>query len=264
MLPIREIAQHLDFTPNYYSAVENGKAVLAQDKLTQLCQLFKLTTDETAELQGLRDVARRPRWTSEYSQILTDELAQFFGLEHGASRIRSYEGGVIPGLLQTDEYAEALIRDDPDAPATRLPLRIKLRHQRQQRLFDDDPLHLDVIVSQAAVMQQVGGAAVLRDQLLHVVKLIDQLPGNLQFRVVPFTASPRGMVSASTVHLLDFPSAFLPTLAWREAITTLGISDDPDLVDLLDTHFKRASEATLSREETVSLLRAETSRLEGG
>ncbi len=261
-LPIRELSRHLDFTPNYYSAVENGRTLLAPDKLELLCQRLEFTPAETSELQALRDLAREHRWTSEFSPVLSAELALFYGLEYGAAKVRSYEGCVIPGILQTDDYTRALIRDDPDAPGVRAQRRLELRQRRRERLYGDDPLELSVLINQAAIMQQVGGPPVLREQILVLADYMEQLP-TLDIRVIPFSASPRGMVNASTIHLLEFASVHLPVIGWREAVVPIGITDDADLVDLLEVNFSRAAESALSREDTLTLLRARARELEG-
>lgn len=261
-LPIREISRHLDFTPNYYSAVENGRTLLAPDKLDLLCQRLEFTAEETAELQALRDLAREHRWTSDFSPVLSPELALFYGLEYGAAKVRSYEGSVIPGMLQTDAYALALIRDDPETPGVKAQRRLELRHRRRQRLYGDDPLHFSVLISESVVTQQIGGPAVLEEQIHQLVDYAEQIP-TLDLRVVPFSASPRGMVNASTIHLLEFATPHLPVLGWREAITAIGITDDRDLVDLLEVNFLRATESALTGEDTLTLLRARARELQG-
>lgn len=261
-LPIREISRHLEFTPNYYSAVENGRTLLAPDKLELLCQRLEFTAEETAQLQGLRDLARDYRWTSEFDRVITPDLAQYYGLEYGAAKVRSYEGRILPGILQTDDYASALIRDDPDLPGAGTHRRLELRHRRRQRLYDDDPLQLALLISEAALMQEIGGRAVLRSQVLKLADYMEELP-SLDLRVVPFSASPRGMVNASTVHLLEFATTHLPVLGWREAVTPVGLTDDSDLVDLLEVNFDRATEAALDRDDTLALLRARARQLEG-
>lgn len=261
-LPIREVSKHLDFTANYYSAVENGRTLLAPDKLELLCQRFEFSRAETAELQALRDLAREPRWTSEFDRVITPELAQFYGLEYGAAKVRSYEGSIIPGMLQTHDYALALIRDDPELPGAWAQRRFELRQRRRQRLYGDDPLQFSVLMGQTAITQEIGGRSVLRNQVLKLADYIEQIP-TLDLRIVPFTASPRGMVNASTVHLLEFATVHLPVLGWREAVTPVGITDDSDMVDLLEVNFARAAESALSREDTLALLRARAGELEG-
>ena len=194
-----------------------------------------------------------PGWTAEFAQHLDDDLALYFGLEYGARKINTYEGLVVPGLLQSDDYAITLFRDDPATPGIRQPKRLELRHRRQQRLLDDDPLILHALIGQPVVTQQIGGAVVLRDQLIHLLRLIEQLSSTLEVRIIPFEASPRGMVNGSTVHLLEFDSRHLPTSAWREAMTPIGITDEADMIDVLLTNLERGvSRRSQSRRLRVS------------
>ncbi len=123
-------------------------ALLATDKLAKLCEVLEFDRSETDELLALREIARQPRWTAEFAQLLDDDLALYFGLEYGARKINTYEGLVVPGLLQSDDYAITLFRDDPATPGIRQPKQLELRHRRQQRLLDDDPLILHALIGQ--------------------------------------------------------------------------------------------------------------------
>jgi transcriptional regulator with XRE-family HTH domain len=254
-LSAKAVGDHLKFSPNHWSGVENNRTILAADKLTMLGGLFELADDEIKDLLALRDVARGPRWWDEYHYVLDERLAQFYGLEYGASSLRTFEASVIPGLLQTEEYAQALVAADPDATDARLPKRIELRLRRQERLFDDDPLRMSVLMSQAALMQQIGGQGVLKRQLRHLLELAQRLDQTtLALRVVPFTATPQGLLNASTMHLLDFPSRHLPTILWRESVEPLGISDDRDLIDLVIVSFDLCLASALSHENSLKLI----------
>ncbi len=261
---IRDISGELKFSSNYFSAVENGRALLATDKLTKLCQVLELDARETDELLALREIAREPRWTAEYSQVLTnDELALYLGLEYGASRINTFEGQIAPGLLQCDSYAMTLFRDDPMTPGIRQQKHLDLRRRRQQRLLDaDDPLILHVLLGETVLMQQIGGRDVLREQIAHILDLIQQLASTLTVRVIPFEASPRGLVNSTTIHLLEFDSPHLPVLAWREGITPIGLSDDPELIDILLTNYDRGTASALTADESVTLMEARVKELE--
>ncbi|MEZ5411927.1 MAG: helix-turn-helix transcriptional regulator [Acidimicrobiales bacterium] len=261
---IRDVSSQLQFSSNYFSAVENGRALLATDKLTKLCEVLELDARETDELLALREIAREPRWTSEYSQLLTnDELALYIGLEYGATKINTFEGLIAPGLLQCDNYAVTLFRDDPATPGIRQQKHLELRRRRQQRLLaDDDALILHVLLGETVLMQQIGGPAVLREQIVHMLDLIERLSATLTVRIIPFTVSPRGMVNSTTLHLLEFDSPHLPMLAWREGITPIGISDDPDLIDILLTNYDRGTASALSAYESVALMEARVKELE--
>lgn len=258
-LSAKAVSDHLGFSPNHWSGVENNRTILAADKLAKLADLFDLDAAEIDELQALRQIARAPRWWDEYHYVQDERLAQYYGLEYGASAIRSFESWVVPGLLQTEDYARAVTQNDPDTTDARSRKRVELRLRRQRRLTEPDDdgelLELDVVVAQAALMQQNGGADVLRRQLLHLVDLIEKLDKTLQFRVIPFTTTPRGMVNVSTLHLLSFASPHMPVLAWRESVEPLGITDDRDLLEVIEVNFTRARETALSRPDSLALIR---------
>ena len=205
-----QVSKHLSFSPNHWSGVENNRTILAADKLELLGDLFEFDQAEIQEMLALHEIARGPRWLDEYHYILDGRdgrLTQYFGLEYGASSIRTFESSIIPGLLQTEDYVRALVTADPNTTDVRLRKRIELRLRRQQRLLGPDPLTMVAIVSQAALMQQIGGPAVLQRQLLHLVDLSKRLDRSiLELRVVPFTARQGSLVNASTMHLLEFSS----------------------------------------------------------
>lgn len=257
-LTAKEVSQHLGFSANHWSGVENNRTILAADKLQKLSGLFKYNRAEIKELLALHEIARSPRWQDEYHHILDGRdghLTQYYGLEYGASSIRTFEASVIPGLLQTEDYIRAVTAADPDTNEVRLRKRIELRMRRQQRLFDPDPVKLLAVVSQGAVVQQIGGPDVLRRQLLHLVHLSEQLdPSVLEFRVVPFTATQQGLLNTSTLHLLDFPSPHLTTVAFREAVQPLGVSDDVDLLELIEVNFTQSLATTLSHAQSIALI----------
>ena len=169
----RTVSQHLGFSPNYWSAVENGRSILSRAKLVELGVLFGFAESDLEELTRLENEARRPRWWVAYDRILDDDLMHLVGLEYGAARIQAYEALLVTGLLQTPAYSEALMTADPVVSPASTRLRLQLREQRQRRLFDDDPLELEVLLSEAALMQEIGGSRVLREQLIHVASIIE-------------------------------------------------------------------------------------------
>jgi transcriptional regulator with XRE-family HTH domain len=258
-LTAKEVSQHLGFSANHWSGVENNRTILAADKLQKLGGLFKFSRAEIKELLALHEIARGPRWLDDYHYILDGRdghLTQYYGLEYGASSIRTFETSIVPGLLQTEDYVRALVAADPDTNDARLRKRMELRMRRQQRLFGPDPIRMVAVVSQAAFMQQIGGPDVLRRQLLHLVDLSDQLDRSiLELRVVPFTATQQGLLNTSTLHLLDFPSPHLPTVAFREAVQPLGITDDTDLLELIVVNFSQSLATTLSHAQSIALIR---------
>jgi hypothetical protein len=132
---------------------------------------------------------------------------------------------------------------------------LETRLLRQERLQGDDPLRLTAIMSEAALLQQIGGPGVLQRQLLHLAKKIEESPENIEVRVLPFATTPGGVIGSSTMYLLDFASPHLPTIAWREAMTSMGIAEDTATVRVLNVSYVQALESCLTREDSLDLIR---------
>src|SRR5262249_30026184 len=151
---------------------------------------YEFDDAEAAELRDLRHQASHRGWWAQFSALFSDELQRMFGLEHGAESVRAYDNGLMNGLLQTREYATAIIAGGlPNLRLAEVDRRVAARLIRQRRLTEDDPLQLTVIMSELSVRQQVGGPTVLADQLRHLLDLIERLSHTLDVRVVPYTAT---------------------------------------------------------------------------
>lgn len=261
-MDVAVICKTLGFTRNYWSAVENDRKILAADKLDRLLDLLEYDKDEKRELLNLREEAKNRGWWTAYSALFDDEILRLFGLEHGAQAVRTYESLLIPGLLQTADYARALMSSNLGVRPIEVDQRLEVRLRRQQRLFGDDPLHLTVIMSQAALLQETGGLRVLVGQLAHLAKMIENLPETLHVRVVPFTATTYDLFGASTFHLIDFASTRLPTLAWQEMATSWGILPNNEAVRGLNLVYREGYEHSLSREDSYELIMQRIKELE--
>ncbi|GAB3155433.1 helix-turn-helix transcriptional regulator [Amycolatopsis stemonae] len=252
---VRTITETLGFTRNYWSAVENERKILSTESLSRIMGLFEFDAEEQEELLALRAAAKERGWWSRYPALFDNEIQRLFGLEQGARGIRDYENLLIPGLLQTADYAKGIIMPDVTMRAVEVDQRVEARLRRQFRLTDEtDPFTFTAVISEAALRQQIGGARVLRNQLGHLATLIEQLPDKLDVRVIPFTATACGLFGGATVVLLDFDSPQLPTLAWQETVTTWGIIDDATQVRNLTTTFQDAYRHALNTEETLRMI----------
>jgi transcriptional regulator with XRE-family HTH domain len=253
-IEVKTIPEALGFSRNYWSAVENERRVLAADKLVKLMELLEFDDDEQRELLELRDAAKERGWWTRYSGLFSTELQRFFGLEHGAQGIRTYESLIIPGLLQTEDYARAMMSADMTVRQVEVEQRVGVRMSRQERLGGEEPLHLTAIISQAALLQQIGGPGVLRGQLAHLANMIEEHPDTLEVLVIPFTATACGLFGAGTFHLIDFVSPRLSTLAWQETVTTQGIIDEPTQVRDLSMTYGEALRSTMNAQDSLSLI----------
>ncbi|TLG03327.1 helix-turn-helix domain-containing protein [Nocardia cyriacigeorgica] len=249
------IQKALDVSAAYWSQVMHYRGVLTEEKLIQLMELLDFDADERTELIALRKAAKERGWWAEYSSMLHPDLLRFYGLEDGARHIRGVEGGVMPGLLQTEDYARALMLSVVSTRPTEAERRVRIRMRRQYLLDRTDPLRLSVVIGQAALMQQVGGAEVQRGQLRHLIDVAERYRDTVEIRVVPFDAygSVAGL-NVSTLHLLDFDSVRLPTLGWYESAIQFGVTEDRQHVETFEYLFKQVAGIALPQPESLELI----------
>ncbi|MFE7741820.1 helix-turn-helix domain-containing protein [Nocardia sp. NPDC057455] len=249
------IAKELGFTLSYWSKVEKER-VLAEDKLRNLMSLLEFDPQEREEMLRLRDIAKRRGWWSEYAGLLSDEVIRLYGLEHGAQSIRSYTSILIPGLLQTEDYARAVIANDrARVRQVEIERWVEVRMRRQQRLTGSEPLQVAAIVNEAALTQRTGGVAVLKNQLSHLLSVTDTHVDTVDVRVVPFDAPGGVLLTGASFHLLGFDSALLPDVAWTETLVHLGVIEESEPVRHLGTMFATTlAEHALSRNESITLI----------
>lgn len=249
------IAKELGFTLSYWSKVEKER-VLAEDKLRKLMSLLEFDQDERVEMLRLRDIAKRRGWWSEYADLLSDEVIRLYGLEHGAQSIRSYTSILIPGLLQTEEYARAVIANDrARIRQVEIDRWVEVRMRRQKRLTEAQPLQVTAIVNEAALTQRTGGVAVLKGQLRHLLSVTETHADTIDIRVVPFDAPGGVLLTGASFHLLGFDNALLPDVAWTETLVHLGVTEESEPVRHLATMFATtADEHALPRNESITLI----------
>jgi transcriptional regulator with XRE-family HTH domain len=251
---VKQITQKLGFSRNYWSAVENERKILSEDALKKMLDLLEFGPEESRQMLELREIAKDRGWWSDYSALFDGELQRFFGLEHGAHSIRSYDSLLIPGLLQTADYARAVIHPDVTVPRVQVEQRVAVRMRRQRRLDDEASLRLTAVISEAALHQQIGGPDVLRGQLEHLIAMIEKYPENLHVHVVPFTATACSLFGGATANLIDFENPRLPTVVWQETVTAWGVIDDRAQVEAISAAFTEALQRSADRRESKEIV----------
>jgi hypothetical protein len=239
----------------YVSGVEVGKVKLPAKRLAQLVQIYELEADEAAELEALREGATRRAWWHQYSQLFPAEFLRFLGYEAGAEHIRCYDSELLHGLLQTEEYARAVIRGGVTTiRLTEVERRVAARMARQQRLHGDGHLRLTMVLGEGALRQQVGGASVMRDQLNHLADLVSKRSNQIEVRIMPFSAGAHPALGGS-FQILSFPSTRLPELVCQEILTSIDIIDQSSRVTDYVVTFAETLEGALSSDDSLALIR---------
>jgi transcriptional regulator with XRE-family HTH domain len=236
-------------SPTKVTYLESGRNVIGKTELIVLIQHYGAGAAEKLEaLEELRQEAGKRGWWS--TARLPEWLANYVGLETEASSVRSFELELIPGLLQTEQYAREIhaLRGQPPDDLER---RVKARLRRQERLTASDPLRLSALISEAALARCARQPNVAAEQFRQLLGWA-QRP-NIEIQVLPFDAGLHsGMSGAFTV--LSFPDGLLPDAGWQEYALGGHIIDDPSDVASLTTLYDELRDQALGCDESLTLL----------
>jgi transcriptional regulator with XRE-family HTH domain len=249
---VKTITDALGFTRNYWSAVENDRTLIAEDKLRLLFDVLSFDDQDQRELLQLREDSRKRGWWDEFPS-LTEADKRFYGMEAGAVRIRAYDGHVMPGVLQIAPYSRSIFEADPFSSPVDIEPAMAVRQRRQAELLDRSTPTFEFLLSEAALRQQVAGEVVQVRQLQHVDELVRS--ERIGLRVIPLSANPGIIASSSTLIFLEFADRGLPAVAVQEAIRHLGsIEQDDEQYRALDTAWRDGSARALSAEASREMI----------
>lgn len=202
---LEEVAVQLGVAPSTLSRIETGKAPTKSAYLNQMLEMYGVS--ESGQRQVLVDMAReghRKGWWAAYDDVLPSGFDIYVGLEAETTAVRGYEISVVHGLLQTPDYARAVLREMfPRHTAAQIDRMVDLRMERQRRFDDDPPLELWAILDEAVVRRPVGGRAVMHAQLEHLLDM-GARPG-LTIQVLPFACGAHAG-HGGPFSILEFPN----------------------------------------------------------
>jgi transcriptional regulator with XRE-family HTH domain len=196
--------------------IEHARVRPQTRTLRTLLDLYGADADKQAELVELLRDARQRGWLHAYQSELPEQYTTYIGFEGEARSVWNYESLYVPGLLQTEDYARAVIRAGlPGATPDDIEPRVQVCIQRQEVLQGDNPLELWAIVDEAALRRQVGGQNVMRAQLEHLLTSAD-LP-HVTFQVIPFTVGAHAGMPGSFVFM-QFTEAAIPDVIYLDSM----------------------------------------------
>ncbi|MGH7747233.1 MAG: DUF5753 domain-containing protein, partial [Candidatus Dormibacteria bacterium] len=234
----------------HMSSIENGRTKISAEKLATLAEVLQIPAEAAARMEDLRARAHVPGWWQDYGNILSEPIQALIELEEDASWIRSFDGQVIPGLLQLREYAEQIIT------AGSMHMRVgdidrylELRMRRQQYLTRD--MRLTAIMSEAAVRQQIGGPALLREQLRHLIRAVRDYDVTVQ--VVPFTASAHAAL-CDQFEIIQWPLETDPEAVYVDGQTSWIVHEGNREVRQYNHAFTSVQSQALSTPDSIDLI----------
>ena len=212
------------------SRLELGRVSFKERDVKDLLALYGVPNEERERLLDLVREANTPGWWHRFGDVLPSWFQSYLGLETTASLIRSYEVQFIPGLLQTRNYARAVIMlGHSHGSPKEIDQRVALRMSRQRTLTSDNPPWYWVVIDESALRRPIGGREVMREQLRALIDAC-ALP-NVQLQIVPFDVGGHsGAGGAFTI--LRFPDQELPDVVYIEHLTSALYLDKRDDVDM--------------------------------
>jgi transcriptional regulator with XRE-family HTH domain len=239
------------------SRIELGRTSVREVDILDLLSLYGITDPgEREELLTLANQANQPGWWHQYQDVLPSWFQAYIGLEESAESIRSYDSQFIPGLLQTEEYAAAVLAlgDFSLEESERL---VVLRKERQRR-FASGGLRLWAIVDEVALFRAVGSVQVRRAQLEHIAEVCDR-PG-FALQVVPDSAG--AFAAPGGFSILRFAVPDLPDVVYIEQLTSAMYLDKPVDVERYAAAMDKLSAISAPPEETQDIIRARLEDME--
>jgi hypothetical protein len=212
------------------SRMELGRVGFKERDVADLLTLYGLADGEERDrLLALARKANTPAWWHRYGDVLPNWFQSYVGLEVDAEAIRGYEVQFVPGLLQTREYARAVVLlGHRSADTQEIDQRVDLRIARQQVLNRPDPPQLWLVIDESALRRPVGGVKVMRGQLEALLEAA-RLP-NIRLQVVPFQAGGHA-AAGGAFSILRFPDPSLPDVVYIEQLTSAVYLDKPEDVE---------------------------------
>ena len=252
-LKLEEVAEELNLAPSTLSRIETGKAPTKSAYLMAMLDMYKV--DDPGARKILIDMAReghRKGWWSIYDDVLPSGFDIYVGLEAEASGLRTYETDVVHGLLQTTDYAVAVLRElrprDSEEQITRV---VDLRMQRQRLLDQDPPLDLWLILDEGAIRRNIGGASVMRPQLEHLI--VASRWSNVTLQILGFESGAHaGLVGPFSI--LEFPERGDSDVAYTESVGGMIYLEKEREVRACAEAFDRMRAAALSPAASVELI----------
>src|SRR6266702_6307772 len=225
-----DVAGRLDWHPTKVTRIETGQWTRLNPRdVRDLLDMYGIT--DAGQVEALVQLARESRqkgWWHSYGDVLPSEYTHFIGLEAEAASVRTYQQVLVPGLLQTEDYARAVIRAfRPHDDTEGIDRRVAVRHQRKRRVTEERSLQLSAVLGEGVVQQFVGDRTVTAVQLRFLAETND-LP-NVMIQVLPYAAGAHGAMVGS-FEILGFPEPIDPDVVYLENMASALFLEEPEAV----------------------------------
>ncbi|MGW0626117.1 helix-turn-helix domain-containing protein [Streptomyces sp. NPDC002758] len=253
-LTAAQVAKSLAWSESKVSRIEGGKSPLSDKDAKLLLHEYGVQDpEEIRQFIGLTRQSRQNGWWHSYGDTLPEWFKPYLGFEADAASIWTYQTELVPGLLQTESYAQAVIRSQfPELSADEVEARASARVQRRVMLTSEAPPKVWAILNEAVLRRVVGSAAIMREQLTALAELAKEQP-NVTVQVLPFDAGAHVSMGYSFSYLSfeDVPGS----VAYSEGLTTATYLDKPSDLSRHEEIFQRLVAASERPEKSIDMIR---------
>jgi transcriptional regulator with XRE-family HTH domain len=226
----RDAAKRLDRTPQHISNLESGERLPSAADLELLLDFYG-KPDRISFMRELLSAARKAsNWWTALSGAVPKWFDLYLGLESGVSELSSFDTMLVPGLLQTPDYAEAVIRGNPGLTDEQVRQCIELRVGRQQILLrEEDPVHLWTVLDESVLYRIRGDVIVMHAQLSHLLEMSER--PRIDIQVLPFDAGATPAQQGGTFTVMTFPPGTMDNdtgLVYLELLTAGRYIEQPE------------------------------------
>jgi hypothetical protein len=240
--------------------IETGQTSLRSIDARVMCETYGASAELTEALMGLAKETKAKGWWHAYGDVIPEGFDVYIGLEESASQLSMYQSHLVPGVLQTEDYARAIITEDKQDKegAEEIDRRVNLRIARQRLLTRPiEPPTLRVVLDEGVLRRTIGGNAVMAGQLRHL-KEASEFP-NVHIRVVPFDAGVHPGVMSGPFVILRFPANgeghdSEPPTVYADGYTGDLYLDKPHEVERYDMAFERIWMKALNEQASRRLI----------
>jgi transcriptional regulator with XRE-family HTH domain len=258
-LTVEQVAEHLLCSQSKVSRMETGHGVATARDIRDLCDLYEVPEAERDRMTALAREGKRRGWWQSYDL----DYGTFVGLEAEAIAISDFQSSVVPGLLQTADYARAgheayLPRLDPD----QIEQNIEAKLKRQSLLTQPSPPTFAVVMDEAVLHRVVGGPRVMGAQLDRLIEAA-RLP-NVAMQVIPFAVGYHPGLE-SNFNILDLPAP-APSVVFVEGLAGSMYFERPEDLKRYREVFERLQTIALSPKDTINaiaMIKARISEVNG-
>ncbi|SDC77007.1 helix-turn-helix domain-containing protein [Actinokineospora iranica] len=255
---VRASAQEFEWSETKMWRIESGLTSMRGQDVKMMCQFYGAPEETTTALMALAKETKANGWWMSYSDAIPEDFDLYIGLEDAAAELDGYWIDVVPGLLQTERYARALIERRVGISPEVVDRRVRLRMARHTLLLRMvRPLWARIVLDEAVLHRPIGGADVMIEQLRYLVVMSQR--NNLAIRVIPFSAGTHRGISSGRFVKLDFPSLANgspsePTTVYVEGYTGALFLEKPNEIERYSEAFAELWEASMSEVESVNYI----------